>query len=173
MNNLKIIQLPVDRWEKYKNLRLEALKTEPQAFSSSYEEELQRSEEEWKNRVENFSKGDNSYGIFAEDNGELVGMMNARLEDMPKMQHVAYIHGVYVKPEYRGKGVGKILLQAIMDWIATRSEIVKINLDVTTTQDSAIALYKSFGFQKVGELKKEYFINGKFYDVYEMEKYLK
>lgn len=40
-------------------------------------------------------------------------------------------------------------------------------------QKPAINLYKSLGFEIVGELKKEYLVDAKFYDVYEMEKYLK
>ena len=52
------------------------------------------------------------------------------------------------------------------------SAVKKFNLDVTTTQTAAISLYKSLGFEIVGTLKNEYLVDGKFFDVYEMEKYL-
>lgn len=173
MNEIKIIKLPVERWEEYKNLRLEALQQEPQAFSSSYEEEVQSSDQDWKDRLIKFSGDGNFLLLFAEVDGKLVGTMNTHIDGFIKMKHVAYIYGVYVSSDYRGKGVGKMLLAGILEWISTHSEVIKINLDVTTTQESAINLYKNFGFEKVGELKKELFVDCRFYDVYEMEKYLK
>lgn len=172
MDNIKIIKLPVERWEEYKNLRLEALKQEPQAFSSSYEDDVLMSDEQWQSKLANYSDGKTGIILAADLNGELVGIMNSRIEQSRKMGHVAFIHGVYVKPEFRGKGIGKKLLEEILQWIEGHREIVKINLDVTTEQEAAIALYKSVGFEIVGHLKKEYLIKDKFYDVYEMEKYL-
>ncbi len=38
--------LSPERWKEYADLRLEALKNDPLAFGSSYEEELQLREEE-------------------------------------------------------------------------------------------------------------------------------
>jgi len=40
MDNIKIIKLTPERWEEYKNLRLEALKNSPTAFASSYEDNI-------------------------------------------------------------------------------------------------------------------------------------
>lgn len=172
MDNVKIIKLPVERWEEYKNLRLEALQKEPQAFSSSYEEEVQSSDQDWKDKLIKFSGEGNFLVLFAEIDGKLVGTMNTHIDGFLKMRHVAYLYGVYVNSNYRGKGVGKKLLEGILEWIGSHPEIIKISLDVTTTQQAAIALYKKFGFEIIGEFKKELFVKGKFYDVYEMEKYL-
>lgn len=38
---IEIEKLDDGHWEEYRELRLEALKKEPMAFSSSYEEELE------------------------------------------------------------------------------------------------------------------------------------
>ena len=48
---IEIKQLPPERWQDYQKLRLEALKADPIAFGSSYEEEISRPEEFWRNRI--------------------------------------------------------------------------------------------------------------------------
>jgi hypothetical protein len=39
---IKITKLPVERWADYRDLRLEALKSDPSAFGSAFEEEVAR-----------------------------------------------------------------------------------------------------------------------------------
>jgi hypothetical protein len=38
MNNIEIITLKPEEWKQYRDLRLRALKEEPQAFGSTYED---------------------------------------------------------------------------------------------------------------------------------------
>jgi len=45
--------LPTTRWREYRKLRLEALRKDATAFSSSYEEERNLPESEWKKRTKN------------------------------------------------------------------------------------------------------------------------
>lgn len=164
--DIQIIKLPIDRWQEYRRLRLEALKLEPTAFGMTPEEKDKSSEQDWKNDLKEVV-------YFAEGDGKLIGMAGAYREHESKMSHIAVLFGIYVSKEYRGQGIARNLLQTLLDDLEARPDIVKLNLDVTTTQKPAINLYKSVGFEIVGELKKEYLIDGKFYDVYEMEKYLK
>ena len=59
--------------------------------------------------------------------------------------------GTGVVPEYRGKGVGRLLVNAAIEMY--RSERVNVaTLEAISTNDSAIALYASCGYQIVGEL---------------------
>jgi len=55
------------------------------------------------------------------------------------------IHDLAVLPEYRGKGVGRALLQAAEDY-ARRQGCCRLTLEVLENNAGAQALYRSFGF---------------------------
>jgi len=58
---------------------------------------------------------------------------------------------MYILPEYRGKGLGKKLIEVRLE--CCRSEnFKKVVLDTTTRNTKAIKLFKMFGFQ---ETKRE------------------
>jgi ribosomal protein S18 acetylase RimI-like enzyme len=166
--DLKIIKLPVGRWQEYKELRLKALKQDAVAFGSAYQEVVLRDDEYWKTKL----TSEQSISLFAEVNGKLVGMIAAYWEKDMKLKHIANIASVYVDQDYRGLKIGKRLMQEIFNQILLNKNIIKIKLSVVTTQQPAINLYQSFGFEIIGTTKKELLIAGKYYDEYLLEKLL-
>ena len=50
---IEVKKVPRDRWKDYRNLRLKALRSDPLAFGSPYEEEKDLAEYEWKRRINN------------------------------------------------------------------------------------------------------------------------
>lgn len=161
---MTVRKLPASRWKEYRDLRLEALKTDPIAFGSSYEEEVKLSKEEWKRRVKDV--------LFALSENKPVGMIVFRFQSKIKTKHIANIYGVYVKKEYRGRGIGSKLLESAIMAIKKDKNIIKIDLNVNPKQKSAATLYKKYGFKTIGILKKDLHVNGKFYDEMVMEKML-
>lgn len=162
--DIKIIKLPSESWEDYKNLKLEALNKEPTAFSSSYEESAQYSDDYWQKKLVNI--------IFAEIDGELVGMLGIVKNSHQKRKHAVSIVSVYVKEKFRGQGIAKKLMEAALEEIKKDSNVIKVDLDVNTEAKVAVKLYQSFGFQIAGTWQKELKIDGQYYDLYEMEKFL-
>lgn len=63
--------------------------------------------------------------------------------------------GMLVDQKMRGRGVGKALLRACLDW-ARVAGVHKIELKVWPHNEAAIALYEGFGFEKEGYLKRHY-----------------
>ncbi len=159
---IEIKNLPITRWKEYKNLRLEALKSDPLAFGSSYPEEKKLKEEEWKRRIVNT--------VFALSNDKLIGMVGYVFRKRTKLKHVADIFGVYVNNKYRGQGIGRELLKAAISTISKNKKIIKIELSANTEQKAAIKLYEKNGFTIAGKLTKEFKVNGKFFDEVIMEK---
>ena len=104
MRETAIITLPSERWREAKQLRLEALLAAPSAFTSSYEEELAFSEDLWRARLTSAWERDGNLTVFAEMDGELVGMAGAAWLAKAKRRHVAEVYGVYVSPGMRGRG---------------------------------------------------------------------
>lgn len=170
--NIKIGKLTTKDWEIYKKLSLEFFKDDPLATGNSYEEKVQLSDKQW---VDDFNQNLNEESaivLVAAQDGIPIGIIMGTQDPRTKMHHVGLISRFYIKKEFRCKGIGKRLFGELTNQLESNPEIIKLNLDVTTTQESAINLYKSFGFEIIGEFKKEYLINGRFYDIYEMEKYL-
>jgi ribosomal protein S18 acetylase RimI-like enzyme len=161
---IKIKKLPPTRWKDFRCLRLEALQNDPLAFGSSYKEEKNLTEDEWKRRIEN--------AIFALANDKLVGMIVYIIDNKIKTKHIATIFGVYVKKEFRGQGIGKKLIESAQKIIQRNVDVSKIKLTVNPEQKAAVKLYETFGFESVGRLKKELKIDDKFYDELIMERLL-
>jgi len=148
--------------EVYWKLRLEALRMNPEAFGASYEESVHTPISEVRNRIKNES--DNYIvGAFKEEN-QIVGMIGFRREQGIKIKHKGMIWGVYVSPEYRGKGIAKELLEEVINRGNRLEDLKQINLCVVALNRVAIELYKKLGFETYGIEKNALEYKGQGYD---------
>lgn len=88
--------------------------------------------------------------LVAELGNELIGSGYARIENAkPYLQHQqhAYLGFMYVKPEYRGKGINKMIIDALAKWSASQN-ITELRLDVYQPNEAAIKAYERAGFVK-------------------------
>ena len=155
-------------WKEFKEIRLEAVKNNPEGFGSAYEEEVDRSKERWKISLINKNKI-----VFLALDGKIpIAISIISYESSIKMNHLAHIYSVYVKPEYRGRKISSRLIEFILADASNKKKIKKVKLSVVTTQTPAINLYKKFGFKIIAKLKKEVRVGKKYYDEYIMEKNL-
>jgi GNAT superfamily N-acetyltransferase len=86
--------------------------------------------------------------VVAELDGELIGSGYARIESSKiylKHQQHAYLGFMYVLPQHRGKGVNKIVINALKEWAGSR-EITELRLEVYYKNTSAIKAYEKVGF---------------------------
>ena len=60
-------------------------------------------------------------------------------------QH-AYLGFMYVLPEYRGKGINKLILGHLKDWALSQG-LTELRLEVYSENSSAIKAYEKFGFK--------------------------
>ncbi|HUO15433.1 MAG TPA: GNAT family N-acetyltransferase [Verrucomicrobiae bacterium] len=145
---IEIRQLNGDDAMEWSRLRLEGLQGDPYAFSSSPEEHQTLGMEEIKKRL-GFGRPD-SFVIGAFESRLLVGMAGFQRENGPKRRHKGMVWGVYVTPAKRGQGVGRKLLQEVLGRAAKVGGLEQIMISVTTTQEAAVALYRSLGFESFG-----------------------
>ena len=61
----------------------------------------------------------------------------------------AELHNIAVAPEMRGKGLSRLLMDAIIA-SAHQNNVERIMLEVRASNEAAIALYTKYGFEKVG-----------------------
>jgi ribosomal protein S18 acetylase RimI-like enzyme len=130
----------------YYALRLRALTEEPEAFGSSPEE---YSVMPLATVAENLRPSDAVFYLGAWMPA-LVGCVRFMREEGRKDQHKAFIYGMYVAPEARGQGVGRALLRETLARAAALPGLEQIHLDVVTTNQAAVALYRAFGFRTYG-----------------------
>jgi RimJ/RimL family protein N-acetyltransferase len=152
--------------EAYRDLRLHALQTNPEAFGGSYEESLEQGIEFFRNRIPEL---DSENVIFvAEVDSQLLGMMGLVRSDRLKSKHRATVWGVFVDPALRGKGVGRRLMEAISNHARQLGGLRHVSLSVITTNTPALRLYESFGFTVWGTEPESLLVNGIYYDEYYM-----
>ena len=107
------------------------------------------------------------YSFVALIDEQIVGHSGIKTESNHRRKHVAKI-GMIVHEDFRQKGVGKALLEAMVDMSDRWLSIKRIELEVYTDNEAAISLYKKFGFEIEGTCKAFAFRDGAYADVYSM-----
>ena len=157
---MHIRKLTIKDGEALWALRLRALKDNPEAFATTYEETLRRGKEQFIQRIH--PKEDAFYlGAFESD---LIGMVYFRRDEGRKNLHKGHVLSMYVKPESRGLGVGKALLQEVITQANCLSGLEQLHLMVVTTNDAARALYRSMGFEVYGTLLQAFKVDEQYWD---------
>ncbi|MFC3768920.1 GNAT family N-acetyltransferase [Paenibacillus sp. GCM10012303] len=147
----------------YREVRLRALKNDPDAFGSTYEQEETKPLEHIIERIHH-TKDKFTLGCF-DDSNTLVGIVNFSRENRLKTAHKGNIYGMYIEPQFRGRGVGKALLLALIERATNECEgLEQIHLTVVSTNKSAKRLYVSLGFEVYGIEPRALKFNEQYYD---------
>ena len=111
---------------------------------------------------------DGSYNLLACVDGEVVGQLGLFTSpNNPRRRHTAQF-GMAVRDDWQGKGVGSALLGAAVELAERWLNVSRIELEVYTDNEAAIGLYKKFGFEIEGTLRKMAFRDGVYVDGYAM-----
>jgi putative acetyltransferase len=134
------------------------------AGRNAYAQTLQlplQSTELWRKRLA--TNDDTQITLVATVAGEVVGNLGLTRFTRPRRAHVGEI-GMGVRDDWQGKGVGSALLTAALDladnWLGLR----RIELNVHADNESAIALYRKFGFAVEGTHRAYSLRNGVYVD---------
>jgi RimJ/RimL family protein N-acetyltransferase len=95
---------------------------------------------------------------LAEDGDAVVGRLSLARDVHPASAHVADL-GLMVAATHRRRGVGRALLEQAVEW-AVSAGVRKLELHVFPWNEPAIALYRSFGFEREGLRKGQYLRDG-------------
>ena len=152
-----------------RGLRLEALATEPIAFSADYAANAKDPASKWVERIESYASGESGLIAVAEAEGGLVGMAGMARGHWPKTRHIGELWGVYVKPDWRGLRVGEALLEECAAWARERGVVI-LKLGVAIANAPAVLCYTRCGFAVNGTDPKAICVDGVYYDEYWMSR---
>ncbi len=150
----------------FKRLRRERLEQSPKAFAESISEHEAISLSTIAARL---SRSDDNFvmGAFSPER-DLAGMAGFARETRLKARHKAIVWGVYVRPRWRGQGVGRAIMTELLKRARSLPGLEQIRLSVATTQEAAKQLYESLGFEVFGTERHALLVDGEYVDEHHM-----
>lgn len=128
---------------------LQAYADEPEAFTATVAEREPVPLEWWASRVSDTpDPTELVFGAFEED--RLIGVAGLRFERRARTRHKATLFGMTVQPAYRRQGIGRVLVEAVLDHARSAPETRVVRLTVTESNGPARRLYEACGFVAFG-----------------------
>ncbi|MBI2203392.1 MAG: GNAT family N-acetyltransferase [Candidatus Rokubacteria bacterium] len=129
----------------FRALRLRALEDAPEAFASTLADALKQPDSYWEPRTQSLTEPGRNVMFVAQDEDVPVGLAFGVVHE-PGVAHLA---GMWVEPALRGCGLGRALVDAVIDWARGRG-FARVDLWVTEANDPAVWLYERTGFTATG-----------------------
>lgn len=140
--------ISLDLLNRYKAIRLWALREDPAAFGSTYAREAAFDEAEWRQRCERMGAGVDGCGWIAFLDDEAVGLIG--VFDFGEPGEVMIV-SMWVAPEARRQGVASGLIDHALAWARARPRTTRVTLHVGDFNTDARRLYERHGFMDTGE----------------------
>ena len=142
-----------DEWEALRELRLRALADAALAFSTTLSEAKARDDAWWREAARRGAEDDDWATFVAAGGDRLLGMATGH---NPTEQHhpiddptLPSLMQMWVAPEFRRRGLGRQLVDAVDRWAAARGAPV-LRLGVTQSETRSVAFYEALGFRDTG-----------------------
>ena len=162
---IKIRRLTSADAAAYRDVRLAGLRDSPEAFGSTFDRENTQPLTWFCDRLSNSA-------VFGASNSTaLLGVAGLAIRQSEKERHKGLLWGMYVRPDARKAGVGRQLVEAVIEH--ARAHVEVIQLSVVSDNEPARRLYASLGFAEYGLEKESLKQNGHYYDEILMALYLR
>ena len=139
---VEVVLVGPDRWREWRQARLASLQDSPDAFGSTYAREAAFTEADFRQRL-----SPEGPSVLAFADGEPVAT-GAGFVDLPGWCHVV---AMWVDPRWRGRGIGRRVLDQVAGWADARG--LRVHLDVAVDNAAARRLYARYGFEPTGETR--------------------
>ncbi len=117
----------------------------------------------WRSRLAG-NVGTRQVAFAALVNGRVVGNAGLHpINDNPRQKHVCSL-GISIAEAYQGRGVGRALMNACLDFADNWANYARVELTVHADNARAVKLYESLGFQHEGRLRDYSFREGGYVD---------
>lgn len=121
--------------------------------------------------IKGLNNDENTLIILGLVNDSIVSIAQIGCSHKKRISHNSEI-AISVKKQYWRNGIGRAVMEELINFANDHSNIKNIGLGVKASNDSAIKLYEKLGFVKVGYHRDYLKINGVYDDLILMDKYL-
>lgn len=142
MSEYSIRKLDENDWLIFKQIRLEALATDPFVFGSTHAAESARNDEEWSEPLKSTSGV--IFVIF--DSRAQVGITGIGVHRDDPSERSALLWGSWLAPEVRGKGLSRMLYESRIDWAREHPTIERIVVSHRASNLASKFANQNFGF---------------------------
>ena len=139
--SVKVEPLDPHEARRLRALRLRALRDAPDAFETTFESAAAWTDDSWAQQLATLPT------FVAVREGVDVGMVRAAMDE--DRAATAWLISLWVAPEARRHGVGRLLVDRVILW-AREQNLARRRLDVGDANEAAIALYASRAFERTG-----------------------
>ena len=127
------------------------------------EDEFHFTAKEQEQFLKDMLTNDGKLAIVAEFKGEIIGFLDFHNGNKKRISHQGAF-GMSVAKAYRNQGVGRGMLESLIQWAKDNPLIEKVCLEVFAKNIQAISLYKKFGFIEEGRKRKAVKFDNNEYD---------
>jgi RimJ/RimL family protein N-acetyltransferase len=145
----------------YRSIRLEGLKESPEAFGSTFDAEFTKPLAWFFDRLSSSVV----FGAIRDAkllDAKILGVAGFAVRDGEKEAHKGLLWGMYVRPDARGAGVARRLVEAVIAY--ARPHVELIQLSVVVGNEQARRLYARLGFVEYGIERNSLKHDGRYYD---------
>jgi RimJ/RimL family protein N-acetyltransferase len=144
ITEISIRPLSASYWATFREIRLGVLLAEPEVFSSSYEEALTRTEAYWRETA----SGNDKHQVFALfDGASMIGITAVFTHRRDSAGTTAILAMSFIEPEYRGRGLSRLLYQERLDWVRAHPQFKRVVVSHRESNEASRRANQHFGFR--------------------------
>jgi RimJ/RimL family protein N-acetyltransferase len=143
MNSIIIRALATSEWAAFKDFRLRALQAAPGFFGSAYATEVAKTSEEWQSTIRGLAN--QAFGLF--DLKHLIGITAAFAWREDPSGHTAVLAMSFILPEYRGRGLSRLLYETRLNWIRSRPQFTRVVVSHRASNEVSRRSIERHGFR--------------------------
>jgi RimJ/RimL family protein N-acetyltransferase len=128
----------------YRDLRLLGLRSHPEAFGASFDDEAGRPLEWFAERL----ASNVVWGGWRDGDPDLAGMAGLHMSGVAKARHKGVLWGMFVRPEARRSGLAAAVAGRVLEH--ARGVVEEVRLSVVASNAAAVRLYARLGFRPYG-----------------------
>lgn len=123
-------------------------------FAPSLPDEWRGSLEEQVELIGDHRRRSGKLWLLAEHDAVIIGSLVFATGDLRRLAHRGVL-GIGLDRDWRGQGLGSLLMERFLDWAENEPSVEKIGLAVFSTNTPAIGLYRKLGFIEEGRRIRE------------------
>lgn len=132
-----------EEWQLYKAIRLKALQSDPNVFSSSFAKEAEYPDTRWQNALSDPNIG--IFGVFHYE--DVIGLTGVALAREDASGKTAKLWGSWLEKNWRRRGLSGKMYQARLDWARAHPTVKQVIVSHRQSNTASKMANQKHGFK--------------------------